>query len=509
MKTRWLFIIVVAFFLLSRLYRLSDIPPSLYWDEASIAYNAYSISETGRDEWGDFLPIHFRAFGEFKLPVFIYSIVPFVKTFGLDNFSVRLPAVLYSLGIVILTYLLALKITASKFISIWAMFLLTISPWFFIFSRTGYEADAGLFFYLLAILAFLNSFKKKYLFVISIACFLGSMYSYNSFRIISPLTILILLVYYFPQIKRNLKSYFPVLIIAGLIFIVSILPIIRLYKYDAGLGRFDVVKVAKDTILEEVALNYLAHFNPHYLFISGDKNLRNQQQGWGQLYPVTIPLLLAGLFYLVKAKRKEYYLILILLLIGPIPAGLTKEIPHSLRALSAIPFIALLSALGIYYLNVLFKYKTWLQIFLILIYVSYFSIYFFEFVKNYPSYSSGEWQYAYRQLFMEVGYKFSEYDKVIVSDEYAQPYIFAAYYQKIDPNYFQTHVVRNSPSEWSFSSVRKLGNLEFRKINWDQDIHFKNSLVVSSTKEGNPLNLNVEVIKNLDNKPAFFIYETR
>ena len=52
-------IVLLAFFL--RFYKVTEIPPSLNWDEVSIGYNAYSILKTGRDEWGVFLPIHFKA----------------------------------------------------------------------------------------------------------------------------------------------------------------------------------------------------------------------------------------------------------------------------------------------------------------------------------------------------------------------------------------------------------------------------------------------------------------
>jgi len=41
-------IIALAFFL--RFYKVTSIPPSLNWDETSIAYNAYSILKTGKDE---------------------------------------------------------------------------------------------------------------------------------------------------------------------------------------------------------------------------------------------------------------------------------------------------------------------------------------------------------------------------------------------------------------------------------------------------------------------------
>ncbi len=70
-----LFIIILLAFIL-RIFMVWKIPPSLNWDEVSIGYNAYSILETGKDEWGAFMPLHFRAFGEFKLPVHIYASIP-------------------------------------------------------------------------------------------------------------------------------------------------------------------------------------------------------------------------------------------------------------------------------------------------------------------------------------------------------------------------------------------------------------------------------------------------
>ena len=111
---RFLLILIVAFFLITRLYKITEIPGSVYWDEASIGYNAYSILETGKDEWGKVSPFHFKAFGEFKLPVYIYLLVPFIKIFGLNEFSVRFPGVLFSLGVIIFTFLLGKKISVAK-----------------------------------------------------------------------------------------------------------------------------------------------------------------------------------------------------------------------------------------------------------------------------------------------------------------------------------------------------------------------------------------------------------
>jgi len=168
--SRILFVLICLLFLFTRLYKISEIPPSVYWDEASIGYNAYSVLKTGKDEWGEFLPIHFRAFGEFKLPVYIYSVILFVQIFGLNEFSVRIPAVLFSLGSIILTYLLAKKLSSSEAVGLFSATLMTISPWFFIFSRTGFEVTAGLMFYLLGILLFLHKLNGKFFLLSVISC---------------------------------------------------------------------------------------------------------------------------------------------------------------------------------------------------------------------------------------------------------------------------------------------------------------------------------------------------
>src|SRR3990167_416318 len=101
---------IVLLFLGTRLAKISEIPPSLYWDEASIGYNAYSVLQTGKDEWGETLPLHFRAFGEFKLPVYIYSVVIAEMFFGMSALAVRLPAVIYGLFSVLGMYLVVLAL---------------------------------------------------------------------------------------------------------------------------------------------------------------------------------------------------------------------------------------------------------------------------------------------------------------------------------------------------------------------------------------------------------------
>ncbi len=75
-KKRLLFLIIILAFLL-RVIKVGSLPP-LYTDEASFGYNAYSILKTGRDEYGEFLPVILRSFGDYtRQEVFTYDTLPY------------------------------------------------------------------------------------------------------------------------------------------------------------------------------------------------------------------------------------------------------------------------------------------------------------------------------------------------------------------------------------------------------------------------------------------------
>lgn len=456
LSPKYFLLLICIFFLLTRLYKISEIPVSVYWDEASIGYNAYSISQTGKDEWGDFLPIHFRAFGEFKLPIYIYATVVSVKLFGLNEFAVRLPAVIFSLGGVLLTYLLAKRFWRSEQIGLFAAFFVTVSPWFFIFSRTGYEVTAGVMFYLLAIYFFLGYARNNWYILFSIASFILSAYSYNSFRLIVPLIILI----FFCELKKLVvrRNALP-LILSAVILILSIIPIYRLVKFDAGAVRLQVVSAQSSDFIK----NYLSHFSPDFLILNGDKNLRSQQANFGQLYLPELILLPLGFLYMLKSKSKIRLLPLMLLLLGPIPAAATKESPHALRALSMVPFISIISAAGVAWIWHWSRMKSLINIVVLIIFLILFENYFWSFQNIYPKDSANEWQYEYKNIYTSYAQEFDKYRRIMISDQYAQPYIFALFYLKYDPEKFRQEVLRNDISQWGFSTVKKFGKFEFGK----------------------------------------------
>ena len=71
-KRFWLLAVLVGLTLLMRLVRFNQIPPGLFGDEVDTGYQAYSIAKTGRDYFGNLLPIHFQSFGDWRMPLYIY-----------------------------------------------------------------------------------------------------------------------------------------------------------------------------------------------------------------------------------------------------------------------------------------------------------------------------------------------------------------------------------------------------------------------------------------------------
>ena len=95
---------VAAFF---RLWQLGNVPASPSLDEVSIGYNAYSLQQTGMDEFGTKFPIILRAYDDWRPALYVYFVIPFVWMMGLSAVSVRMPSVIVSILSIWATYELA------------------------------------------------------------------------------------------------------------------------------------------------------------------------------------------------------------------------------------------------------------------------------------------------------------------------------------------------------------------------------------------------------------------
>src|SRR3989344_2982193 len=113
-KTAFILMLILVLATILRLPYLSRLPFGITIDEAGQGYSAYSILKTGRDEWGDFLPLNPRGFGDYKPPVMMYLLVPSIALFGLSEFAIRLPSAAAGVLTVLIIYFLVRDLFKSR-----------------------------------------------------------------------------------------------------------------------------------------------------------------------------------------------------------------------------------------------------------------------------------------------------------------------------------------------------------------------------------------------------------
>src|SRR5262245_3071212 len=108
----FLVILVGGVFLYTR--ALTTNPSGFYIDESSIAYNAHLISQTGHDEHGESWPLYFRAFGDYKNPVYVYFLAAIFSVTGPSILVARLLSAIAGFAAALLIGLLAWRITKRQ-----------------------------------------------------------------------------------------------------------------------------------------------------------------------------------------------------------------------------------------------------------------------------------------------------------------------------------------------------------------------------------------------------------
>lgn len=474
-----LLVVTLAFFL--RYYKVTDIPPALNWDEVSIGYNAYSILKTGKDEWNQFLPVHFKAYGEYKLPVQIYASIPGIYFFGLNEMGVRITPVIYGTLTVLIMFFLGKVLFESEIAGLISAFLLAVSPWHIQLTRASFESSLATLWVVLGIWFLVKGFRDQKWLVFSMVPFALSVFTYNSARIFTPLFLFAVLLIY----RKKLLGYKKIVLISLLLFIVLLIPLAPFLFSGERSARYKLVSITDDPgliprinenrghsnlpqplprllhnkityVAFYFSKNYLAHFTPQFLFISGAPHKQHHVQNMGELYYFQAPFLLLGLFALIKLKNRFKGLLLAWVLLAFIPVAVTNDsIPHALRTLIAVPFYQLVSGLGfVFSLKWFKKLSGFLKVgsMLILIAIVLVSIryYLYQYYKVYPIAYSKDWQYGYKQVVDYISNHKNEYDEIVFSRTYGEPHMFTLFYLNYDPAKYQNNpnLVRFETNDW-------------------------------------------------------------
>ncbi len=483
-----IFLLLAAVFLFGlaiflRFTQLTQVPPAPYWEEVALAYDAYSIVQTGKDHHGTAWPIvAFESFGDWKPSGYFYAATLAIKVFGLSVWSVRLPAAIAGslfVGLLSLSGWLAHRYWNVSTNKLWLVLLgvTAISPWAILFSRAAWEVMLATTLMLGAVLSFwwfLSSWLKQMYWqwpALKLSLLLAalSMYTYHALRLVTPLLLNWTLVWWLAQSDRKLvwqtwlkqKKTTLAIVGVGSIFIVALLlPLLQNLTSPVIQQRFAETSIlnsitpieqsnaaraaAGNTLfarvvyhrywfeLELLTQQYLKHLNLNFLFVHGDTNPRHSSQYFGQLYYLDAVFVLLGAVFLWRNHRKWAVYLLGWWLIATLPAALTTAAPHALRSLPALPVWLWLIAYGITEVT---KRSAWLMVAIVAAYSVSLGWFWSAYTLQYPKTYAAEWQSGYCEMYQALNQaqQVNPTLPIYVTRTQGRPAMYYWFCQKIDP----------------------------------------------------------------------------
>lgn len=541
-------ILLLALFF--RLFSLGENPPGLTPDEASLGYNAYSILKTGKDEYGSFMPIVFKSFGDYKPGLYVYSVIPFVGLLGLNEFSVRLPSVLFGLLIVYFIYLIAGEFFKDpvngkekllKFSHL-AAFVAAVNPYLIYFSRGAWEANLSLALTLGGIHFFLQSLKNQKYLPLSAISFALTLLSYQGAKLSTLIVLGILFFVYLSEIRKFNKLAVGISV-AAFIFLISPV-VLSLFNGQAQrLAIFSVFSYPRPEseikfyagpffeIFHSDNLNYLRmilsrwfnYYSGAFMYFAGDlAHPAHTPPYQGILLMADLILLPVGLVMMFKGRiTKAGSFLLLWAILAPLSAAISRDQTNAVRSLNGAVPLVVVSAVGLrYFLENLQNNAKRILVFLPMAGFYLFSLlYFFDaYFIHFPVHNAPYAYYGFKQAVQEVGSLQKDYSQIVFEQSFTQPYIYFLFYKKYDPATWQKQAnLIESEYKGDVGYQEKLNNITFEKLDWSKLRLSPNTLIAASANSVPPEILkdtkNYRMIKEinypLSSRQAFVIIETK
>ena len=313
--------------------------------ERDIALTGYFLAKTGKDLYGNGMPIEF--FGlDMPTPflAFYYSALWWIIIPIKNVFFARIPYVIATTVYVFLVYEIVHQITKHKILSVLTALVFSFSPGIYHLSRLALEVNIATPLLFAAILLYLKKYRfYSYLFFILVY------FSYSGFRpLVLPL--LLFLEFYWYLQGEKLKKVITNSIISVVFFFVIVG--VGLYFVDGGLTlsrKDDVVFFNTQELTERVNYKRNTSIGPNlldklffnkatlslhyminvfvqgqgfeYLFSKGDDAAIYASTFTGQFFLLMFPLYYLGFVFLAKKWKREF-----LYLLGFIPIGLVPSL---------------------------------------------------------------------------------------------------------------------------------------------------------------------------------------
>ncbi len=487
-----LFLILILA-LLIRIIDLKGFSPGLYLDEASMAYDAYSLGTRGTDQFGKSFPTYLRSFAMYQAPLYTYlSIIP-IKLFGMNAIAIRLVSIVSGMLTILLVYFLVKLISPfyNEESGLVSAFVLSISPWHILFSRNALEANLGLFIFILSLYLLLRSVykKNKYLIFFGLLTLAITSYAYHSYRFTSVIVLVLLFPIFFWNKLIGLRKIY---LISGILFFLILIPQILIFNTPGSLRRYELLQYTSDSYFKKnggsfisipggrflfsgrlFLSKYFDYLSPRSIFLESDPAVTKSIPELSSFYTWMFPFFLLGLIQVIRKYHNRTIIFMLSVgLISLIPGAITTDNLYLLRVLNYLLVVSIIISLGLLAGIILIKNNFLKAVLLV-------SLLFISLVNlniNYFHLSKHERKADYSGLFNELFQFTKEKMDSHVVVELSEPNVYgiALYVYKYDPNKYQQDINLDLNNYYGDVPVPKtfaIENLSIRPIDWEKDIY--------------------------------------
>ena len=313
---RWNTLLVLMLTLIGvliRLLNLGAIPDGVNQDEAMAAYESYSLIETGADMSGYHNPVYLEAWGDGMNALETYLMMPMIRLFGLELFTIRLPQAILSCLCLPVFFLLLRRLFDEKTALI-GLFLLAINPWHIMMSRWALESNMAPAFLLFGLFGFVLGLQKHpAYYLLSALCYGLCLYTYAVMWLVVPIIVGCQILYALLSKKARVTSWTIGFVLLLLLFA---LPLILLILVNQGfLPEINTPWLSVPEMFGwrsgELLLRNLIRPNSYLqlfelLFWQTDGTVYGSFSGYGLYYLFSAPVILYGLFTSVQNIARAF-----------------------------------------------------------------------------------------------------------------------------------------------------------------------------------------------------------
>lgn len=431
-------------------------PAGFNQDEASIGYDAFADIAFGMDRNGYHHPVYSVAWGSGHSGLYIALLHITVRLFGLSVFSVRVVNVFFGCAALFAFYGI-LRRLRGKTAALIGLFFMVVNPWHIMMCRWGLECNLFPNVFLIGLYCLVRGRERAAWYYAALFIFGLSLYAYGTSYIFLPVFLLISAF----MLLKNKEIKVKEACAAAVVFLVTAVPIgifmlVNVFGVKApewGFlsfpklieGRYyTTVTVLKGSFFKNCLLNLCTFLK--ILFLQSDGLIFNSIPGFGILYMFSLPLILPGIIAVLKNRENKGRLILFSMAPASLVLVMLTQVNINRANIVFILMIYLMTE-GLYAVS-----QATAKLFLPVL--SVYCLSFFLFIGVYfTAYQPWVGASFFEGFGEAVMLAAEETEKTVyLSETVNQPYIYALFYEKTDPQIFMDTVVYKNPG----SSVRQV-----------------------------------------------------